>query len=75
MPDYQPSIPPKVRDAVYIGGLVAGALVGLVAAVVAVWAPDYSEQVNATAVAVSTFIALVVGGLGTVYRPGAQNSA
>jgi hypothetical protein len=70
--DPNPGVPVKVRDAIYIGGLVAGAVIGAVAGVVAIWFPDISEQVNATAVVLSTGIAVIVGGLGTAYRPGAQ---
>lgn len=70
--DYKPTIPPKIRDAVYIGGLIASGLVGLAVTLVAVWAPDYSEQANGTGVALNTFIALIVGGLAYAYRPGAQ---
>lgn len=73
MPDYQPAVPVKVRDAVYIGGLIAGAAVGLAAGIVAIWFPSYSEQVNATGIVLTTFITTIVGGLGTVYRPGAQS--
>ena len=69
---YKPTIPPKVRDAVYIGGLIVGGLTGLAVTLVAVWLPEYSEQANGTGVAVTTFVALIVGGLGTAYRPGAQ---
>ena len=71
--DTTPAVPVKVRDAIYIGGLVAGAVTGAVAGVVAIWFPDISEQMNATAVVLSTGIAVIVGGLGTAYRPGAQS--
>ncbi len=64
-----------MRDGIYIGGVIAGALTGLIVTIVAVWFPAYSDQANATGVAVSTFIAVIVGGLGTIYRPGAQSNA
>lgn len=72
--DYKPTIPPKVRDAVYIGGLITAPAVGLIAAIVAIWLPAYSEPVNATAIAVGSFVATIVAGVGTVYRPGAQDA-
>ena len=70
--EYQPTIPPKVRDVVYITGLIATPTIGLIAAIVAIWFPAYSEPVNATAVALGAFIGTIVGGLATAYRPGAQ---
>ena len=54
--EYQPTIPPKVRDAIYITAFIATPTIGLVAAVVAIWFPAYSEPVNATAVALGAFI-------------------
>lgn len=71
MPD-QPTIPPKVRDAVYIGGLIIAALVLLVVGLVGVWLPEYKDQASQTGVVINSFVALLVSGLGTIYRPGAQ---
>lgn len=70
--DYKPTIPPKVRDVVYITAFIATPTIGLIAAVVAIWFPGYSEPMNATAVALGAFIGTIVGGLAAVYRPGAQ---
>jgi hypothetical protein len=75
MDSQNPSIPVKVRDAVYIGGLIAGALIGATAGVVAIWFPDISDQVNATAIVLSSGITVIVGGLGTAYRPGARDGS
>lgn len=70
--DYQPSIPTPVRDAVYISGLILGAATVLAAGIIGVWFPDLKDQVDATGVYVSGFVTVIVGGLGTIYRPGAQ---
>lgn len=72
MPEDQPTIPPKVRDAVYIGGLIVSGLVALVVGIVGIWLPELQEQVSQTGVVVAAFVALIVSGLGTAYRPGVQ---
>lgn len=72
MPEYQPTIPPKVRDAVYIVGLIVSALVLLVVGLVGIWLPEFKDQASESGVVVTSFVALIVSGLGTVYRPGVK---
>jgi hypothetical protein len=72
MTDYSPTIPPKVRDAVYITGLIVSALVLLVVGLVGIWFPDFKDQTSESGVVITSFVALIVSGLGTAYRPGAQ---
>ncbi|MBN9207287.1 MAG: hypothetical protein J0H96_01325 [Microbacterium ginsengisoli] len=70
--DYQPTVPTRVRDVAYIGGLVITAAVGLASAVVGIWAPEYGDRAAQTGVAILTATGIIVSGLGVIYRPGAQ---
>jgi hypothetical protein len=70
--EYKPEVPKRVRDIAYFTGLGVSALTLLAVGIVTIWAPDYASQAAQTGVIVSTTTGIVVGGLGVVYRPGAQ---
>lgn len=69
---YQPTIPTKVRDGAYIGGLIVAGVVAITVPTVAAVAPDVAGIAAQIGAAVSSGVGLIVAGLGVVYRPGAQ---
>lgn len=73
MDPYQPTIPAKVRDAAYIGGLVTTAATGLAVTVVSVVVPEVAGQAAQIGTAILSAVGLIVSGLGVAYRPGAQH--
>lgn len=72
MDDYKPTVPPKVRDAVYWTTLGTAALSALASGIAAIWYPEYAQQVLATGGVLTTVTGIIGGGVGVVYRPGAQ---
>ena len=63
-------IPQKARVALYVSA-VALAVVALAAQrVVAIWWPEGQQQVDATVAEIIPWALVVIGGLGTAYRPG-----
>lgn len=75
MTEYKPAIPPIVRTVVYAVGLVVGFLAVLITGVAAVWWPDYTVQVIATAGAVTAATSFLAGSLGVAYRPTGHETA
>lgn len=72
MTDYQPTIPNKVRDAAYIGGLIVSAVVGIAVATVSTLAPDAAAGASTIGTSILTGAGIIVSGLGVAYRPGKQ---
>lgn len=71
--DYKPTVPPKVRDGVYWLTLGTAAVSALAVGIAATWFPDYAAQVAATGGVLTTVMGIIGGGVGVVYRPGAQS--
>jgi hypothetical protein len=69
---YQPTIPAKVRDAAYIGGLIVTGAVAITVPSISALAPDVAGVAAQIGTAVLSGVGLIVSGLGVVYRPGAQ---
>jgi len=69
---YTPTIPPRVRDAAYIGGLVVSAAVAVTVPTVSAIVPDAAGIAAQIGTAVLSGVGILVSGLGVVYRPGAQ---
>lgn len=72
MTEYQPTISPKTRDAVYITGLVVTAATGLGTVVTGVLFPEVRAQAAEIAAGILTATGIIVSGLGVAYRPGAR---
>lgn len=70
--DYRPTVPGAVRDGVYWTTLGAAAASALASGVAGIWFPDIAGQVLATGGVVTTVMGIIGGGVGVVYRPGAQ---
>ena len=66
---YQPAIPPAVRTAVYVLGLVVGFLSILAIGLVAIFWPDVAAQATAATGVVGTATGFLASALGVVYRP------
>lgn len=71
--DYTPAVPARVRDAVYWTTLATAAASALASGVAGIWFPDIAAQVLATGGVVTTVMGIIGGGVGVVYRPGAQS--
>lgn len=69
---YQPTVPVTVRDAVYWITLGTAAASALASGVAGIWFPDIAGQVLATGGVATTVMGIIGGGVGVVYRPGAQ---
>ena len=72
---YQPTIPPAVRTAVYVAGLVVGFVSILAIGLGAILWPDWSTQITAAAGVVGTAVGWLASALGVVYRPTGQHTA
>ena len=70
--EYQPTVPATVRDAVYWITLGTAASSALASGVAGIWFPDIAGQVLATGGVATTVMGIIGGGVGVVYRPGAQ---
>ena len=70
---YEPTVPVRVRDAIYWIGFVVGGLALLVTGLTAIWLPEYAPQVQSTALVIGNAVGWVAAGLGVVYRPGVQD--
>jgi hypothetical protein len=70
--DYQPTVPARVRDGVYWATLGTAAASALAAGIAGIWFPDIAAQVVATGGVATTVMGIIGGGVGVVYRPGAQ---
>ena len=70
--EYRPAVTPRVRDAVYWTTLATAAASALASGIAGIWIPDIAPQVLATGGVVTTVMGIVGGGVGVVYRPGAQ---
>ena len=70
--DYRPAVPVHVRDGVYWITLGAAAASALASGVAGIWFPDIAGQVLATGGVLTTVMGIIGGGVGVVYRPGAD---
>ena len=70
--EYQPTVPATVRDAVYWITLATAAASALASGVAGIWFTDIAGQVLATGGVATTVMGIIGGGVGVVYRPGAQ---
>lgn len=64
-----PKVSPKVRTSAYFVSLFVGAIILVGTGVVDAFFPDLSDQVGQVTTAISSAVALVIGGLGVAYRP------
>ena len=72
---YQPTIPPAVRTAVYVVGLVVGFLSILAIGLGAILWPDHAASITAAAGVVGTAVGWLASALGVVYRPTGQHAS
>lgn len=70
--DYQPTVPARVRDGVYWVTLATAAASALASGIAGIWFPEVAPQVLATGGVATTVMGIIGGGVGVVYRPGAQ---
>lgn len=70
--DYRPTVPVAVRDGVYWATLATAAASALASGVSGIWFPDIAGQVLATGGVATTVMGIIGGGVGVVYRPGAN---
>lgn len=70
--EYQPKVPARVRDAVYWATLGTAAASALASGIAGIWFPDIAGQVLATGGVAATVMGIIGGGVGVVYRPGAE---
>ena len=70
--DYRPTVPANVRDGVYWLTLGTAAASALASGVAGIWFPDIAAQVLATGGVATTVMGIIGGGVGVVYRPGAD---
>lgn len=63
------AISPRIRTAVYLIGLVVGALATAATGITAALDPDSAVVVAAIAGAVTGVVSTIAGGLGVAYRP------
>ncbi len=64
-----PSVPPRVRTAVYFLALAVSAAVLLVTGMAAIWTPEHAERIAASGGVITGVVAFVTAGLGVAYRP------
>lgn len=69
---YTPSVSARVRDAVYWATLGTAAASALASGLAGIWLPDIAGQVLATGGVATTVMGIIGGGVGVIYRPGAQ---
>lgn len=69
---YKPKVPVVVRDVAYWVTLGAAAASALATGLAGIWWPDIAPQVLATGGVVTTVTGIIGGGVGVIYRPGAQ---
>lgn len=62
-------IPQRARTVLYIGSVVLAALVLATQRVVAIWLPEYQDQVDATVAEILPWVLALLGVLATAYRP------
>lgn len=72
-PAYRPQVSPRVRDAVYWATLGAAAASALASGIAGIWFPGVAPEVLATGGVVTTVMGIIGGGVGVIYRPGAQD--
>lgn len=70
---YRPEVPKRVRDVVYWATLGVSAAGLLVSGLAGIWTPDIAPQVLATTGVATGVMGVIGGGVGVVYRPGAQH--
>lgn len=70
--DYNPTVPVGVRDGVYWVTLGTAAASALASGIAGIWFPEIAAQVLATGGVATTVMGIIGGGVGVVYRPGAQ---
>lgn len=70
---YRPHVPKRLRDAVYWATLGIAAVSLLASGLAGIWTPDIAPQVLATTGVVTGVMGVIGGGVGVVYRPGAQS--
>lgn len=70
--DYTPTVPVTVRDGVYWVTLATAAASALSSGIAGIWFPEIAAQVLATGGVATTVMGIIGGGVGVVYRPGAQ---
>lgn len=71
--EYQPKVPPKVRDVAYFVGLGLSFVCFIAAGGAYIWFDEpVAAAVASTAGLVGTGYGIISNGLGVVYRPGAQ---
>ncbi|GAA3948986.1 hypothetical protein [Microbacterium soli] len=69
---YRPNVPKRVRDAVYWATLAVAAASLLASGLAGIWTPGIAPQVVATTGVATGVMGLIGGGVGVIYRPGAQ---
>lgn len=70
--EYRPEVPKRVRDAVYWATLGVAAVSMLASGLAGIWTPDIAPQVLATTGVATGVMGIIGGGVGVIYRPGAQ---
>lgn len=70
---YRPQVPVGVRDGVYWTTLATAAASALASGIAGIWFPDIAGQVLATGGVATTVMGIIGGGVGVVYRPGANS--
>ncbi len=68
----RPEVPKRVRDAVYWATLGIAAASLLVSGLTSIWLPGIAPEVLASTGVVTGVMGVVGGGVGVIYRPGAQ---
>lgn len=70
--DYRPRVSPRVRDGVYWATLATAAASVFASGIAGIWFPDIAPQVLATGGVAASVMGIIGGGVGVIYRPGAQ---
>lgn len=70
---YRPEVPKGVRDAVYWATLGVAAASLMASGLAGIWTPDIAPQVLATTGVATGVMGIIGGGVGVIYRPGAQH--
>ena len=68
----RPEVPKRVRDGVYWATLGIAAASLLVSGLASIWLPGIAPEVLASTGVVTGVMGVVGGGVGVIYRPGAQ---
>lgn len=66
-------IPQRMRAWVYPAGVVVGLVTWLAAEIAVIWLPDLADQIFQTSNRILVVVAVITGGMGTAYRPGATS--